>query len=297
MGRILPTNKLIQEVADVVLKDSLNDPRALVITNITDFFDDFDYSEGSKDFETVRQFQKDLFAAAWKKIKAKNYPGATDHDFIFSHYEHHDQARKYGRGRSTLLNPELRGVKKLFFPNPKQPFIDADDILIGVSYGPIYEVAGGHLNLFDFEQMMKDTGQKFHDVFYIKTNEAFHAYLPYHRVLESIRDEYEVHLPTRGKYRAKRPYDEFDPSVPELNKKTTPAVPIVFLNNQSLAYGVTPTVPDSESFLPGKHKFVLFRSGVKPYRRSSFWYKKAPYPFHTNWWYSGKKPMEKYPEG
>ncbi|MBX2860084.1 MAG: hypothetical protein KTR14_02535 [Vampirovibrio sp.] len=277
-GNLAPTQKLIQDVANVVLKDTIADPRALVITNITDFFNDFDYSVNSKDFEKVHTFQRDLFDAAWEIIQEKRYPGSSKKDFIFPQFSYEDGKVKEGQKvyrTARLVNKDYETQKTSRHVMPKQPHMDADDVLIGNSYGPIRNISGGNLTLFDYEHMMHDKKMAFHELFHINLTDLRHLYSLFPHQVDRNRSKYEVTVDTK--------------------KHGVPYVPLVFINNQNMAYGITPTHPDTSAYEDGMHKYLTYRVSAKPDRRTEYWQAKAPIPFHINWWFTGQKPVEKYP--
>ncbi|MBX2860083.1 MAG: hypothetical protein KTR14_02530 [Vampirovibrio sp.] len=266
---LLPTDKLIQEVADVVLKDGLQDPRALVITNITDFFDKFDYTEGSRDFETVRAFQRKLFDEAWVRIKKARYSNTTEKDFSSVYVEFEDGPRNR-KGNPNPEDPAFMKTPKIKFPLFRTYHFDSDDVLVGLSYGPIREVKGGNLKFFDFEQFMKDKKLTFRELFHPFLTEVASTHFLRGDFMDEVIDPYEFQVQTKG--------------------KTKTIVPIIFFNNQSVIHGPSPTIPNSTEFVEGIHKRLLYRTSIKPNRLSQYWQLTDPVPFHVNYYHTNKRP-------
>ena len=274
-GWLLPKPRLVQEVADVILNEDLRAPGALVIGNITDFFDSFDYREGSEDFEKVRNFQKTLFNAAWEHARTSMYPDTGPEDFLVYAYTVRDSANRERKPTEGSFYLEER---EFDIKTPKRPHLDADDHLLGIAYGPITNVTGGELLLVDFARFLKDQQRHLSEFFYPCMDGIHHSY--YLRAskesLDLIKGSYSVQIKT-----------SFAEESPDVTR-----VPMVFWNNRRHAHWPLAIHPSQEDFVDGVHRRHFFRTAVTPRRERAYWQQRDPFPYFLGRFYRGMRTAD-----
>ncbi|MBX2861139.1 MAG: hypothetical protein KTR14_07885 [Vampirovibrio sp.] len=273
-GELHPTPKLVEIAAKAMLDDSLDEPRALILTNIADFFHKFDYRDGSESWQKVQAFQDELTDAMWEKIRQEKFPQATEHDFLHYRYTLEDgYSKAHLIPRPSEASEHTRARKYPLLRHA--PFISDDDIFQIFSIGPHDNVEGGSLKLVDFPQMMRDKNLQFKDVFYDEKNEI--------RVCYSVKSRY------LGKELA--PYT-YELKVQPRGENPRPDIPIVISNNQKLASGHGWIEPSSLNMVDGIHQYKMYRTSVKPKRDSAYWKSRNPFPYHNVWLVTGHPPKD-----
>ncbi|MBX2859777.1 MAG: hypothetical protein KTR14_00970 [Vampirovibrio sp.] len=267
-GSLHPTPDLINIVAQAVFEDKHRAPKAIVIKNITDFIPKFEYKEDSKGFQTIRDFQNEVFDAVWKKVQPALYPDTQRDDFLIHKMDiRHNRRIETERPMDT---PE--STNYLQFPYPTA-HIAADDIFSAVSFGPVKNVQHAYFTLLDFEQYLKDHKLTFYDVFHHYSTEQSDGYFlrPEHRT-DSL-NRYSLEIQTR-------------------TPKNKPLVPIIFMNNRKMAQGINVTEPPVDLYRLNVHKVFMHRSSIRTKRKSSYWQQHQAFPYHTYWIHKGKPPEE-----
>ncbi|MBX2860183.1 MAG: hypothetical protein KTR14_03045 [Vampirovibrio sp.] len=269
-GDLSPTQFLIDTVTRHVSESELKDPRAIVLNGITNYIQNFEYKQGSKGFEKIHAFQDELFDGVWKNIHQNYYPGTARKDFLV-HKMTIEQARATPDHDQPVETPESTHYLK--FPIPSTPSISADDVISAVSVGPYKNVKGAEYRLMDFPQYLEDTHQKFRNVF--------------HHYSTAQSDGYNVKPSHQGPK-----LDPYTVEVPLSDSNGQRTVPIVFMNNRTMALGIAPSEPHTSDFKAGVHQALLYRSSVRTNRQSAHWQQKQAFPFHTYWLHKNEPPPE-----
>ncbi|MBX2861140.1 MAG: hypothetical protein KTR14_07890 [Vampirovibrio sp.] len=273
-GGLHPTAKLIEKTAKTILSDGLDEPRALVLTNITDFFHKFDYKDGSDSWQKIHAFQNELTDGVWNKVRKERFPQASDHDFLSYRYTVEDGYSKHHLIPRPSDASEL--TRHLRYPFIRHaPHISDDDMFYTLSFGPHKNVEGGSFKVVDFVQFMKDKNLSFKDVFYDEKNEVRVCYSMKSRYLGKELTPYthEVKIQPRG-------------------NNPRPQVPIIIMNNQKLASGYGWVEPSSLHMVEGIHQYKTYRTSVKPKRDSAYWKSRNQFPYHNVWLVTGHPPEE-----
>ncbi|MBX2860184.1 MAG: hypothetical protein KTR14_03050 [Vampirovibrio sp.] len=269
-GDIRPTEALIDLVTQNVSETTLDKPRAIVLTGITNHINNFEYKQGSAGFQKIHAFQDKLFDAVWQNVHQSHYPKTRREDFLI-HKVNVEHSRTQHEERQPVNAPEsIRSVK---YPVPHVPHLPADDAFDAISIGPVSGIKGGNFRLMDFTQYLTDKGFKFREVF--------------HHLSSAQTDGWLVRPEHQG--------DKLDPylvDIPVKDKHGKPEVPLLFVNGRKIAQALGPTEPLAQDFRSRHHQLLLYRSSVRPKRQSSHWQQVQPFAYHDFWHQTNRPPDE-----
>ncbi|MBX2861141.1 MAG: hypothetical protein KTR14_07895 [Vampirovibrio sp.] len=272
-GALHPTQRLIQDVANLYLEAGENDPKALVIPDVAKFVDDFDYTEGSKSFETIHAFQRELMEKAWQTVRNTRFPKSEAEDFLTFHYLNKEGVQERPPGGVRPDEWTLNNITQRKNRFSRQFQLGADVAMIGWTYGPIKGVQTQSLQLLDVSHALKDNQKSFKQMFQ-------HTLEP-HKAGHYLRDS--VYDPAKL-----APYT-VDVPLKALNGKNPP-VPMVIMNGAKMAFKPPATNPDPVDYQDDRNQMMFYASLIKLNRGRSFWKETEKIPYLDYWYHTGKEP-------